>query len=217
MVLPRAGLVQQRQPPFAYSQKEKRALSPSFSRPSGRHHPLILVVFLFLCAFSLSIISLPATRTLKEKEEGRRKKRKGYRGNKIYQRRSLALSTFSSALSSSPTPTGPTFWPANLLDVDLIARNRERLELATPPTPNSFISVGTRGRGSPRGTMTLYVDDAPHVMGAVVTLMMLAFVSYGLRVYVRMGKTWGSEDWAMTIGTVSLSLSRGRPHHQRIP
>lgn len=55
--------------------------------------------------------------------------------------------------------------------------------------------------------MAIYEDDAPHVVGAVATLMILAFVTYGLRVYVRMGKTWGSEDWAMTIATVSPSLS----------
>lgn len=59
--------------------------------------------------------------------------------------------------------------------------------------------------------MTIYGDDAPHVVGAVVTLMILAFVSFGLRVYVRYGKTWGSEDWAMTIGTVSLLTTHSLP------
>lgn len=52
--------------------------------------------------------------------------------------------------------------------------------------------------------MTIYEDDAPHVLGAVVTLMILAYSSYALRVYVRYGKTWGMEDWAMTVATVSF-------------
>ncbi|KAJ4385656.1 hypothetical protein N0V93_010085 [Gnomoniopsis smithogilvyi] len=45
--------------------------------------------------------------------------------------------------------------------------------------------------------MTIYEDDAPHVIGAVVTLMLLAFTTFGLRVYVRYGPTWGFEDTVM--------------------
>lgn len=33
--------------------------------------------------------------------------------------------------------------------------------------------------------------------------MILAYVTYGLRVWVRYGKTWASEDWVMTFATVS--------------
>lgn len=55
--------------------------------------------------------------------------------------------------------------------------------------------------------MAIYEDDAPHVVGAVATLVILAFTSYGLRVYVRFGKTWGAEDWAMTVATVSLTTT----------
>ena len=33
--------------------------------------------------------------------------------------------------------------------------------------------------------------------------MILAYVTFGLRVWVRHGKTWASEDWVMTFATVS--------------
>lgn len=67
--------------------------------------------------------------------------------------------------------------------------------------------------------MTIYEDDAPHVFGAVVTLMVLAVVSFGLRVYVRRGPTWGVEDTVMAVGAVSFRggghlkacIKRGRP------
>lgn len=52
--------------------------------------------------------------------------------------------------------------------------------------------------------MTIYEDDAPHVLGSVMTLFLLAIITFGLRVYVRMGKTWGSEDTVMAIGMVSV-------------
>lgn len=55
--------------------------------------------------------------------------------------------------------------------------------------------------------MTLYGDDAPHVLGAVVTLMVLALVTFGFRVYVRYGPTWGLEDSVMTFAVVSLPLA----------
>lgn len=51
--------------------------------------------------------------------------------------------------------------------------------------------------------MTIYEDDAPHVLGAVVTLMLLAFITLGLRVYVRYGSTWGFEDSVMAAAAVS--------------
>lgn len=52
--------------------------------------------------------------------------------------------------------------------------------------------------------MTIYEDDAPHVLGAVVTLMLLAFITFGLRVYVRYGPTWGLEDSVMAGAVVSI-------------
>ncbi|PSR80026.1 hypothetical protein BD289DRAFT_374729 [Coniella lustricola] len=51
--------------------------------------------------------------------------------------------------------------------------------------------------------MTIYEDDAPHVLGAAATLMALGVISYVLRVYVRHNsKMWGLEDTVMTIGIV---------------
>lgn len=58
--------------------------------------------------------------------------------------------------------------------------------------------------------MTVYEDDAPHVLGSVMTLFLLAVITFGLRVYVRMGKTWGPEDTSMAIGMVSDLF-----HHHR--
>lgn len=54
--------------------------------------------------------------------------------------------------------------------------------------------------------MTIYMDDAPHVVGAASTLMALALISYALRVVVRhSSKMWGLEDTVMTIGIVSIT------------
>lgn len=60
--------------------------------------------------------------------------------------------------------------------------------------------------------MTIYEDDAPHVVGSVVTLFVLAIMTFGLRVYVRVGKTWGPEDTSMAIAVVSTIplSSKGR-------
>lgn len=52
--------------------------------------------------------------------------------------------------------------------------------------------------------MTIYQDDAPHVLGAVITLMILALTTFGLRVYVRLGPTWGLEDTIMSFAVVSI-------------
>lgn len=54
--------------------------------------------------------------------------------------------------------------------------------------------------------MAIYMDDAPHVAGAVISLAILAYTSFALRVYVRKGKTWGMDDWCMTVASVSVSL-----------
>lgn len=71
--------------------------------------------------------------------------------------------------------------------------------------------------------MTIYLDNAPHVLGSVVTLAILAVVTFGLRVYVRMGKTWGAEDTSMAVGMVSVSTVMllllcllGRPNLNRL-
>lgn len=63
--------------------------------------------------------------------------------------------------------------------------------------------------------MTIFEDDAPHVLGAIITLMILAYGTYALRVYVRIGKTtWGSDDWVMTFAIVSPKEQCGQ---HRIP
>lgn len=54
--------------------------------------------------------------------------------------------------------------------------------------------------------MTIYEDDAPHVLGAVVTLMLLALITFGMRVYVRYGSTWGPEDSVMAVAVVSALM-----------
>lgn len=51
------------------------------------------------------------------------------------------------------------------------------------------------------------------VLGGIVTLMILAYVTYGLRVWVRLGKTWASEDWVMTFATVSDVTDGRHPFH----
>lgn len=56
--------------------------------------------------------------------------------------------------------------------------------------------------------MTIFMDDAPRVMGSLITLLILAYGTYGLRLYVRMGKTWGADDTAMTIAIVSSQGTR---------
>lgn len=56
--------------------------------------------------------------------------------------------------------------------------------------------------------MTIYEDDAPHVLGAIITLMILAFTTFGLRVYVRYGPTWGFEDSVMAAAVVSYLRSK---------
>lgn len=47
-------------------------------------------------------------------------------------------------------------------------------------------------------------DDAPHVAGTVITVTLLAYLTYGMRVYTRITRrSWGMEDWMMTLAAVS--------------
>ena len=51
--------------------------------------------------------------------------------------------------------------------------------------------------------MAIFTDDAPHVAGTVITLTILGYLTFGLRVYVRTTRAaWGVEDWLMTVATV---------------
>ncbi|KAI1249883.1 hypothetical protein MGN70_009500 [Eutypa lata] len=47
--------------------------------------------------------------------------------------------------------------------------------------------------------MVLFVDHGPNLAGAVITICVFAYISFGLRVYTRLRYAlWGAEDWCMT-------------------
>lgn len=51
------------------------------------------------------------------------------------------------------------------------------------------------------------VDHAPDVAAAIITLGVVAFFVFPLRVYVRVNNgAWGMDDWCMTAATVSLEM-----------
>jgi hypothetical protein len=51
--------------------------------------------------------------------------------------------------------------------------------------------------------MVVYADAAPSLAGSTIMLTIVAFITYGLRVYCRLTrKSWGIEDWIMTIALV---------------
>lgn len=54
--------------------------------------------------------------------------------------------------------------------------------------------------------MVVYADAAPSLAGSTIMLTILAFMTYGLRVYCRLTrKSWGIEDWIMTIALVRIT------------
>ncbi|KAL2831464.1 hypothetical protein BDW59DRAFT_157891 [Aspergillus cavernicola] len=54
--------------------------------------------------------------------------------------------------------------------------------------------------------MAIFADDAPGLASSVIMLTTLAFLSYGLRVYVRVTrKSWAVEDWIMTAALIPFS------------
>lgn len=54
-------------------------------------------------------------------------------------------------------------------------------------------------------TMAIIADDAPNLAGSVITLTILAFITYGMRMYCRISrKSWGAEDWIMTAAVVCV-------------
>ena len=52
--------------------------------------------------------------------------------------------------------------------------------------------------------MVYYGDQAPNLAGAVIVLAIIAYITYGLRVYTRLRNgAFGIDDWTMTAATVS--------------
>ncbi|KOS36272.1 hypothetical protein ACN38_g13000 [Penicillium nordicum] len=55
--------------------------------------------------------------------------------------------------------------------------------------------------------MVVYADAAPSLAGSAIMLTILAFMTYGLRVYCRLTrKSWGIEDWIMTVALVPFAV-----------
>ncbi|KAI0129103.1 hypothetical protein BJ170DRAFT_594920 [Xylariales sp. AK1849] len=55
--------------------------------------------------------------------------------------------------------------------------------------------------------MAIFLDDAPHVAGTVITITVLAYLTYGMRVYTRITrKSWGIEDWLMTVAVFPFAM-----------
>ncbi len=59
--------------------------------------------------------------------------------------------------------------------------------------------------------MAISFDDAPHITGTVILLVVIGYITFALRVYTRVTKAvWGREDWAMTFALVRQALLRSR-------
>ncbi|KAF3013689.1 hypothetical protein E8E14_001495 [Neopestalotiopsis sp. 37M] len=55
--------------------------------------------------------------------------------------------------------------------------------------------------------MAIFMDDSPHVFGTVITIAVLAYLTFGLRVYTRITRgSWGMEDWLMTVAAFPLLI-----------
>ncbi|CAG8386141.1 unnamed protein product [Penicillium salamii] len=55
--------------------------------------------------------------------------------------------------------------------------------------------------------MVVYADAAPSLAGSTIMLTILAFITYGLRVYCRVTRrSWGVEDWIMTGAMVPFAV-----------
>lgn len=52
--------------------------------------------------------------------------------------------------------------------------------------------------------MTYFGDKAPNLAASIIALAVIAYITYGLRVYTRLSNgAWGLDDWSMTLATVS--------------
>lgn len=55
--------------------------------------------------------------------------------------------------------------------------------------------------------MTIFVDNAPHVAGTIISITILAFTMFALRVYTRLKvAAWGIDDWCMTAATIPFAI-----------
>lgn len=55
--------------------------------------------------------------------------------------------------------------------------------------------------------MTYFEDKAPNLAASIIALAVVAYMTFGLRVYTRIhNRAWGLDDWSMTLATVSHSL-----------
>ena len=58
--------------------------------------------------------------------------------------------------------------------------------------------------------MTYFGDSAPRVSATVITLAVIAYVVFGLRVHTRLrNRAWGMDDWCMAAAIVSELLYVG--------
>ncbi|KAM3071820.1 hypothetical protein ACMFMG_009677 [Clarireedia jacksonii] len=55
--------------------------------------------------------------------------------------------------------------------------------------------------------MTFYGDNAGRVSATVITLMIIAYIVYGLRVHTRLrSRAWGADDWCMTTAVIPFTV-----------
>ncbi|RDW72215.1 hypothetical protein BP5796_08249 [Coleophoma crateriformis] len=55
--------------------------------------------------------------------------------------------------------------------------------------------------------MPLFQDDAPHIAATIITITILAYITFGLRVYTRITRiSWGIEDWFMATAAFPFAV-----------
>ncbi|USP74527.1 hypothetical protein yc1106_01801 [Curvularia clavata] len=54
--------------------------------------------------------------------------------------------------------------------------------------------------------MTYFGDKSPHLAASIIALAVIAYITYGLRVYTRLSNgAWGLDDWSMTLATLPFT------------
>lgn len=78
--------------------------------------------------------------------------------------------------------------------------------MVLPPTKKTSSSDRFPSQATSRMS-SMFIDNAPHVAGSVISLTILAFVLFTLRVYTRLKvAAWGIDDWCMTAAAVMPSV-----------